>query len=342
MSGTILIWGAGAVGGTIGAYLVRAGHDVLFVDSAAAHVEAMARDGLSIEGPIEQFDVAVRAVMPDAVPGRFERILLCVKAHHTQEASCALLPHLADAGYVASLQNGLNEAVIGSIVGMHRVVGGFINFGADYLSPGRILFGGRGACVVGELDGSRTGRIEALQRMLLAFEPSASATENIVGYLWGKLGYGALLFATAVTNDSIADVLDAPEHRAFLAATAREPVAMALADGVRPLGFNGFDPAAFAPGGDDAAIDASFQAMVRQNRRSAKSHSGIWRDLAIRKRRTEVDAQLGPVIEAAASLGRAAPIATALIGMIHEIEDGKRMLGRGNLAVLAEAAAASG
>ena len=341
MTGTILIWGAGAVGGTIGAYLVRAGHDVLFVDSEATHVEAMTRGGLTIEGPIEQFNVAVRAVTPDALTGRFERILLCVKAHHTREASYALLPHLADAGYVASLQNGLNEVVIGSIVGMHRVVGGFINFGADYLAPGRILFGGRGACVVGELDGSRTARADGLHRTLLSFEVSATATANIVGYLWGKLGYGALLFATALTNDPIADILDAPEHRALLAATAREPAALALAKGVQPQGFNGFDPAAFAPDGDEAAIEASFRAMVRQNRRSAKSHSGVWRDLAIHKRRTEVDAQLGPVIDAAASLGRAAPITSALRRMIHEIEDGRRVLGRGNLAVLAETALAS-
>ena len=341
MNETILIWGAGGVGGTVGAHLVRAGHDVLFVDDTAAHVEAMTRDGLTIEGPIEQFTVAVRALTPDAVAGRFGRILLCVKAHHTQEATRALLPHLADAGYVASFQNGLNEVVIGRAVGTHRVIGGFINFGADYLSPGRILFGGRGACVVGEIDGSRTERIEALHRMLLPFEPSAAVTGNIVGYLWGKLGYGALLFATAVTDDPIADVLDAPEHRALLAATAREPVAMALAQGVHPLGFDGFDPAAFAPGADEAAVAASFHAMVRQNRRSAKSHSGIWRDLAIRKRRTEVDAQLGPVIEAAASLGRAAPILSALTRMIHEIEDGRRGLGRANLDVLARTALAS-
>jgi 2-dehydropantoate 2-reductase len=87
---TILIWGAGAIGGTIGAYWARAGHDVLFVDQAADHVEAMNRDGLSIEGPVEEFRQPVRAVTPDRVTGAFERVVLAVKAHHTgrRRASC--------------------------------------------------------------------------------------------------------------------------------------------------------------------------------------------------------------------------------------------------------------
>ena len=334
MSGTILIWGSGAIGGTIGAYLVRAGHDVLFVDNAANHVAAMRRDGLAIEGPIEQFTVPVRAVVPEEISGRFERVLLCVKAHHTEAATRTLLPYLADAGYVASFQNGLNELVIGGITGMERVIGAFINFGADYLAPGRILYGGRGAFVLGEMNGRRTERLEALHDTLLAFEPAATVTDDILGYLWGKLGYGALLFATAVTDDPIVDVLDAAEHREMLVALAREAVAVAVAKGVRPRGFNGFDPAAFAPDGNDAAIDASFRDMVVHNRGSAKSHSGIWRDLTIRRRRTEVDAQLGPVIEAAAGLGLATPLTIGLVRMIHQIEDGQRALDRANLIAL--------
>jgi 2-dehydropantoate 2-reductase len=339
MSGPLLIWGAGAIGGTIGAYLVRAGEDVVLVDSAADHVAAMQSRGLAIEGPIEQFTIPVPAFTPETIVGRFARILLCVKAHHTEAATRALLPHLAEDGYVASFQNGLNEFVIGALTGPERVVGAFINFGADYLEPGRILYGGRGACVIGELDGRRTARIGALHRALLAFEPEAIVTEDILGYLWGKLGYGALLFATAVTDDSIADVLDDPAHRSVLVAVAREAMQVAAARGMRPRGFNGFDPAAFAPGGAMAGVDASMQAMVAHNRRSAKSHSGIWRDLAVRKRRTEVDAQLGPIVAHGAEAGIATPVTARLIGMIHEIEEGRRKLVRGNLAELAGAMA---
>ncbi len=331
---TILVWGAGAIGGTVGAYLARAGHDVLFVDNAADHVAAMQAGGLAIEGPIEAFSVKPTALSPDAVSGRFRRILLCVKAHHTGAAAEALAPHLADDGVVVSLQNGLNEQVIAGVVGERRTIGAFVNFGADYLAPGRVLYAGRGAFVLGELDGAMSPRLMALVELARVMEPGAIATGNIWGFLWGKLGYGALLFATALTDDSIADVLDSPEFRPLLTALAREVVAVSAAQRIRPEGFNGWDPTAFAPDAPQSAADASFDAMVAFNRRSAKSHSGIWRDLAVRHRRTEVDAQLGPVVAEAARVGLRAPLSERLVALIHDIEEGRRTLARDTLRLL--------
>ena len=291
--------------------------------------------GLTIEGPIEDFTLPVQALLPHEVSGQFSRIFLCVKAHHTEAASRALAPHLVEGGYVASFQNGLNEFVIGGVLGIENVIGAFINFGADYMAPGRILYGGKGACVVGELDGRRSDRVEALHECLLSFEPEAIVTDDILGYLWGKLGYGALLFVTAVTDDAIADILACEAHRAVLVATAREAMAVAAAKGVRPRGFNGFEPAAFAPGGTAEAACASLAMMATHNRRSAKSHSGIWRDLAVRKRKTEVDAQLGPILVEGAARDIPTPVTARLIAMIHEIEVGERRLDRANLADLA-------
>jgi 2-dehydropantoate 2-reductase len=71
--------------------------------------------------------------------------------------------------------------------------------------------------------------------------------------------------------------------------------------------------------------------MVAHNRRSAKSHSGIWRDLAIRKRKTEVDAQLGPAVEIGQRQGLDMPITSRTIALIHEIENGSRPLSTANL-----------
>ena len=68
----------------------------------------------------------------------------------------------------------------------------------------------------------------------------------------------------------------------------------------------------------------SLDEMVAFNRKSAKTHSGIWRDLAVRKRRTEVDAQLGPIVEAGQRAGVPTPLTAQLIQLIHEIEDGER------------------
>ncbi|MBV9635030.1 MAG: ketopantoate reductase family protein, partial [Methylobacteriaceae bacterium] len=228
-----------------------------------------------------------------------------------------------------------NELIISDVVGRERTVGAFINFGADYISPGLIHFGGRGAFVLGELDGRRSERIEALHRDISAFEPNAIITDNIMGYLWGKLGYGALLFATALTDASIVDALGAEEAQPIHRQLACEAVAVAHALAVTPLGFNGYDPAAFAPRAAAGAACASFAAMVAHNAKSTKTHSGIWRDLAVRKRKTEVDAQLGPIVRFGRESGVPTPATQELIAMIHEIEDGVRSLAWENLAELA-------
>ena len=119
---TILIWGAGAIGGTIGAYLARASIPVRLVDLMAEHVEAINRRGLSIKGPIDEFTVPVVAVTPESIAGTFRRVLLCVKGQDTATAVRALLPHLAENGYVVSLQNGLIEETIADIAGLERTI----------------------------------------------------------------------------------------------------------------------------------------------------------------------------------------------------------------------------
>jgi len=327
----VAVVGAGAIGGTVGAYLVRAGHDVTFVDVVPEHVEAIRRDGLRIEGPIDTFTVRAPAYLPTEVPGTFATVLLCVKAQATEAAARALRPFLADDGVVVSLQNGLNELVIAEVVGEARTLGCFVNFGADYLAPGVIHYGGRGAVVLGELDGAETERLAALHRAVQAFEPNAIVSRNIWGYLWSKLAVGSMIFATALTDDGIADCYAMPAYRPLFAAIAREVLAVALARGVTPEPFDGFDPGAFLPGVPRDVTERSLDGMVAFNRRSAKTHSGVWRDLAVRKRKTEGDAQLGPIPRQAAELGMAAPLVARILELVHEVEDGRRERSRANL-----------
>ncbi len=319
----IVIWGAGAIGGVLGAYWTRAGRDVLLVDIHAEHVAAC-RQGLAIEGPVEEFSIPIEAMTPDEITGKYKKTVLAVKAQATEAAMLTLLPHLADDGFVLSAQNGLNERVIASIAGPARCMGAFVNFGADWLEAGRILFGNRGAVVVGEIDGVIRERTQAMHDLLRLFEPDAVLTDDIWAYLWGKLGYGAMLFATALTPDSMSDNFADPARRPVLAALAREVMAVAAAEGALPKGFNGFDPTAFTPDADPAAAAASLTALADFNRHTAKTHSGIWRDLAVRKRRTEVDPQIGTIVEIAKSHGIDTPHLARLVALIHDIEGGRR------------------
>ena len=324
----------------MGAHLARSGHDVTLVDVVEEHVAAINRSGLRLTGPIADFTIRVPAFAPATLAGTWDAIVLATKAHHTEAAVAMLLPYLSPAGCVVSAQNGLNELAIGSVVGPRRTVGAFLNFGADYLEPGVIHYGGRGAVVVGEIDGSVTPRATSIRDAWRDFDDRAVVTPNIWGFLWGKEAYGAMLFATALTNESIADALAMPRYRDLYIALAREILAVADARGVTPEAFDGFDPAAYVPSAVPGAASASIDALVAFNRRSAKSHSGIWRDLAVRKRRTEVDAQLGIVVRLARDADIAVPLTARLVELIHDIEGSARPQSLETLDALAATTAA--
>ncbi len=330
--------GAGAIGGTIGAHLARAGHGVLMVDSVEEHVNAIERSGLTIEGT-RTFQVRVPSVtvagMADALGGRPpEAVLLAVKAMHTSGALEPVVPLLGTESFVVSMQNGLNETVIANRIGAEKTVGAFVNFGADYLGPGRIMFGGTGALYLGELDGRLTPRLQHLGAILKdAFLEDTTLTQNIWGYLWGKLGYASMLFATAVVDETMAEVLADPRCRSLLANLAGEVVAVADAEGVRSEGFDGYDPNAmrFATPRDWDGIQRSLDRLAEFNRHSLKQKSGIWRDLAVRRRRTEVDVQIGAVVDMGRRTGVRAPLNEQLVAVIHDLEDGRREMRRTNL-----------
>lgn len=318
----ILIWGAGAIGGTLGAYLARAGQDILFVDVVAEHVHEINQRGIHITGPIDDFTVPAEACSPDSLTGTFDSILLCTKSQHTEQALQSIKPLLADDGCVLSVQNGLNELLIEKTVGRARTLGCFVNFSADYHAPGEILFGGRGAVVLGELDGALTDRLRGYLALFRLFDENAQASENIWGYLWGKEAYGAMLFVSALTNQSIAEALADARFRPLYILAAQEILRLADALGIEAYGFNGFQPAAFLAN-DKAAIAQSLDTLVAFNKLSAKTHSGIWRDLAVRKRVTEV-LMYEPLLAQAQEAGIELPLTRRWITMIQQIEAGKR------------------
>ena len=309
----LVIIGAGAIGGTIGAHMFRAGHDITLCDADRDHVEAIRREGLRIEGPVEEFTVRIPAITPDELPDTIEHAIVAVKSLHTIAAADLLRDRLAPEGYALTVQNGLTAEVLVEAVGEERVISSFVNFGADVMGPGRVLQGNIATFRVGELVRGRiTPRVQQLADAL----PYAEATDNVLGYLWGKEVYGAMLWAGAVSDLPIADTLDRAEYRPLMLAIAEEVLAQAP---VPVEGFDGFEP-------DD--LEGSLHRLAAFNRRSAKTHSGIYRDLAVRRRKTEVD-EVHKDIQG--------PVFDLVVDMIHDIEQGRRICEVANLDELAAA-----
>ena len=336
--GPITIIGAGAIGGTVGAFLSEAGYDVTLVDIVREHVEVMNAEGLRISGIRGDRRFAVKAVHADDLEGPLGATFLCVKGHFTGPAIKQYGPRLAEDGFVLSLQNGLNEPIIAAEVGAERTVGCFIHFGADYLEPGHILLGNDQTIFPGELTGEVTPRIESIRGALTHVMP-AEVTTNIWGYLWGKLVYGAMAFVVSAIDAPVPEVLDNDLGRELASRAAQEAYLVGSAQTAKLERIGDFDPEAFAPGDDvDARAHAALRAMADAQRGAIKQHMGIWRDLAVKRRKTEIDMQSAVLVEYGERAGIPTPVNAATVAVIHAIESGERGMGWDNLDEIARLA----
>jgi len=330
---TITIYGAGAIGGVTGAALARAGHDVLLIDRAEDHVAEMNAHGLAIESREGSVTVPVRAITPGALDHELGLVLLAVKSQDTSAALEVLTPRLAEAGAIVSLQNGLNEELIAEKIGAPRTVGCLVNWAADWVAPGRILHGGHGALVLGELDGRMSDRVQGLAKLLAVVAPT-EVTDNVLGYTWAKHVYGALLVATAVVDAHVYEVVErSPAVQQMLVALVVENMRTAEAAGIRLEPFDEYAPADYraAARGDLAARQRAMEIIARHYRQHTKTKTGIWRDLVVRRRKTEVGALLGATVAKARTLGLGMPLTERLIAMIEDLELGRRAMSWNNI-----------
>ncbi len=329
----VAIVGAGAIGGTVGAFLSQAGEDILLVDVVKEHVDAINKKGLSISGIRGDFTARVPAVTPEELRaalgpgGTVKWVFLAVKALHTEAATRQMLPFLDEDSAVVSLQNGLNERRIAALIGAKRTIGAHVNWSADYLAPGQILYGGEGSFYIGELDGTVTERLSWLEKKL-SLMAETHITTNIWGYLWSKQCLASLNYATLAVESS---------KRVGIALLA-EAISVAQADGIRLESFDGFRPELMHPRTVEELhrAYAMFDVLVDSLWRQLKRRTGVWRDLAVRKRKTEVEYRVQELLDRGLARGGDLPLNTVLVRMIKEIESGTRAMSWDNLREMAD------
>ena len=188
----IAVLGAGAIGSSVGADLTRAGLDVTIVDQWPAQVEAMKANGLTIQMPEEEVQVAVRALhLCDLSSSNleFDIVLLAVKSNDHRWMAELIKPYLGKNGVLVGVQNGMNDDSLASIVGRERTVGCVVELSAEIFTPGRVKRNTTRTTTwfaVGELDGSYTPRVREIEA-LMKNVGRCDVTNNIYGAKWTKL-----------------------------------------------------------------------------------------------------------------------------------------------------------
>jgi 2-dehydropantoate 2-reductase len=232
----IAIFGAGGVGGYYGARLAAAGEDVHFI-ARGAHLEAIRTSGLRVTSANGDVHVQpARATDDPAATGPVDLVMIAVKLYDTEDAAAACPALLGPDTAVVSLQNGVTAAdTLSEAVGAERVFGGLTYILATIARPGVIEHLGEMAKIrFGEVDGTRSARVEALEDALLAAGVDAAISDAITVDLWTKFAFLAPVSGvTSLIRLPLGPIRADPDTRALLRAAMDEAVAVAHARGVR-------------------------------------------------------------------------------------------------------------
>jgi len=251
----ICIVGAGAIGGYLGAKLSKAGEEVTFI-ARNQNLAAIQTKGfrLILEDGSEEHAPGVRAVQRMADAGPQDAVLLTVKAHQVGDLLPDLQALLGPNTMVVTMINGIPwwyfhrlggahegrglESVdpggrIAAAIGSDRIIGSVVYPAAELVSPGvvRVIEGNR--FTLGELDGSRSERIEALSQAMMRAGFKAPVSRDIRGEIWLKLwGNLSLNPISALTHATLEDICTFEPSRALAANMMREAQTVAEKLGV--------------------------------------------------------------------------------------------------------------
>jgi 2-dehydropantoate 2-reductase len=249
----IVIAGAGAIGGYIGARLARAGADVVLF-ARGPHLRAMQERGLRVKSPDGDFEVRPEVTGDLAAIGAADVVFLGVKAHSLTALAPGLRALVGPDTVVVSTQNGIPwwyfqmhggeldgvrlervdpGGVIAGAFDPRRIVGSLAYFATDIAEPGVIRHTEGNRISLGEPDGSRSERARAIAEALIGAGFRCPITTRIRQEIWVKLlGNVAFNPISALTGGTLEELARHPDVSQLIRAVMTETEAVAAKLGI--------------------------------------------------------------------------------------------------------------
>lgn len=320
----ICVFGAGAIGGLLAARLAIAGEDVTVI-GRGAHLGAIKAKGLTLhwQGRVET--AQVKAVEDATAAGEQDLVVLAVKAHSLEQAAPGLEALLGRQTMVMTLQNGIPwwyfqnhggaldgtrlksldaGGVLTNAFHADRIVGCAVFVAAEVPEPGVVRHIGGNRFPMGEIDGTVSDRVRAVEAAFAKAELQASVLSDIRAEIWWKaLGNLAVNPISALTNATMIEILRFPATRALVLEMMQEAREIA------------------------AKLGISFQQTLEQRLESAESvgahKTSMLQDLES-GRPLEIEALMGAVLEIAKLTDTPAPTIEAVYGLMKLLDQNRR------------------
>jgi 2-dehydropantoate 2-reductase len=324
---SILVVGAGAIGGITAALLNRAGYNVEIMAKYDDYAKLISTSGMNITGARGNFNSKLKAWGSSTEGmGKKDVIFLATKATDVIEIAKQVLPFLKEDGLMVSLQNGICEDDIAKVTGRDRIVGCVVAWGGTMHRQGDLFMSSTGEFIIGYLDRGVDERLENIGKMLSAIVP-VRCSDNIMGHLYAKMIINSCItIAGAISGLHVGEMLSRRKIRKIYIEIMKEGVAVSLGMGIKLEKFG-------------KSLD--FYKVIRKEGWYANlKRDVLMRIIGFKYRKlrssslqslergkpTEVDYFNGYIARNGVSLGIDVPVNIAIVKMIHEIESGTRKI----------------
>ena len=312
----IAVIGAGAIGGTIAALMAGAGHDVSVV-ARGRQLLVLSQQGLHLTGPFGSFSAPITAIpflseTPDVA-------FVCTKAQDAREAIGSQAEYLRNIPVVI-VQNGIEGlAAAQEQLPDSEAIGALAVFAASYLEPGTVTATAGGPTFLGSGSAEPSATALRLAAVMNSVMP-ARAVANFTGAQWTKLIVNQVNALPAITGLSAQECI---RHRILgpiLCAGMREAVRIGLMSGIQFGSIMGLSHELLRLFATSPLVLGRLLPLGMAKQMGSVPNPGSTLQSIRRGQRTEIDYLNGAVVNAAAALGRRAPINETLTALVHLVE----------------------
>ncbi len=322
-----LVLGAGAIGGIAAALMKRKGYDVAVMCRSREQASQISCSGLKISGVCGEFTQKIDAYSSASeITGKMDVILHATKATDMIDALRKVLPVLDPDGHIVSLQNGICEDELEAAAEGRKVIGCVTGWGATMEKGGALTMTSEGDFILGYPDGKSDDRLLLVAEALSSVVP-VKATGNIMGHLYSKLIINSCITSLgAVCGLYLGEMLRSAKIRRIFIEIINEAVMVADKMNLKIEVFGGkLDFRKFIGGkGDLASLKRHLMIRIigfKYRRLKSSSLQSLERG-----RPTEIDYLNGYIVRNGVKYNVNVPVNSAITGMIHEIELGKRKI----------------
>jgi len=324
------IYGAGAMGTVLGAYISKAGVDIHLINRNKKHVSALKATGAKIIGTVN-FTQKVNALLPEEMSEKYDLIFLMTKQRYNKDTVEFLKDYLKEDGAICCCQNGMPEPKIAEIIGADRTLGCAIAWGATFHGEGVSELTSSPTALTFSLGALGKGNHLDLAKSLLEKMGTVTVEENFIGARWSKLLINSAFSGlSTVTGATFGEISKIKSSRKVAQRIMKECIDVAKSANIQiePVQNHKIDKLFDYKGIIKKKI--SFMLIPVAMKKHAKLISSMLQDLRAGKV-CEIDFINGVVCEYGKKYGVPTPFNSRTVEIVHGIEDKKHEISFDNI-----------